>query len=158
MLNDMKVLGVDPGYGRAGVALIERRGTSEQLVYSSCIVTHPGATIDTRLLACGNEFDAILSEHSPDALAMETLYFGKNKKTAIAVAEMRGIFRYLAAARGVPLFEYNPMTVKSALSANSKQEVMTMVERLVKLPPKKGRLDDEYDAIAIGLTHLAVAR
>jgi len=93
-------------------------------------------------------------------MALEKLFFAKNQKTAMHVAEVRGALLQLAGANGLPVVEYSPGEVKSAAAGSGradKQAVAKMIHALMKIE-KKIRHDDEYDAIAIGITHLARAR
>ncbi len=156
----MKVLAIDPGFGRCGVAVLIGTGSSATLLYSSCIETSNKDNFSLRLLTVGNEVSRIIKEFEPDTIAVEELYFTNNAKTALRVAEVRGMLIYLAGSLGITLVEYNPLSIKIALTGYgraSKEQVMKMVEKLIKFPEKK-MLDDEYDAIALGLTALAGAK
>ncbi|OGZ04984.1 MAG: hypothetical protein A2762_05070 [Candidatus Lloydbacteria bacterium RIFCSPHIGHO2_01_FULL_54_11] len=156
----MTILAIDPGFGRCGVAVLLGGGSAATLLYSSCIETAPKSKFSERLLTVGNEVLRLIGEHSPDTIAIEELYFTNNAKTALHVAEVRGMLMYLAAAKDIPLVEFNPQAVKIATTGYgraTKEQVIKMTEKLVALPKKK-MLDDEYDAIAIGLTALAQAR
>lgn len=153
----MKVLAIDPGFGRCGVAVLEGSGAKASLLYSSCIETAPKSEFSERLLSVANEILRLIDTYTPDTIAIEELYFTNNAKTAIHVAEIRGMLIYLAASHKIPLVEYNPLAVKIALTGYgraTKEQVTKMVEKLVALS-KKNMLDDEYDAIAVGLTTLA---
>src|SRR5690606_36981441 len=110
-----------------------------------------------RLRSLGERFEALLQEHRPDAVAIETLFFSRNQKTALAVAEARGMLVYLAAKQGLPILAFGPGEVKVAVTGyggSDKRAVMEMLRRLVHDLPAKA-LDDEYDAIAVALTALA---
>ena len=103
---------------------------------------------------------ATLKKFKPESIALETLFFSTNVKTAIKVSEARGVILLAAAQAGVKVFEYSPQAVKIAVTGSGnapKEAVARMVERLVKLGVKK-RFDDEYDAIALGLAHTATIR
>ncbi len=156
----MKVLAIDPGFGRCGVAVLEGSGGKAALLYSSCIETAPKSAFSERLLIVGGEVLRLIKEYTPDTIALEELYFTNNAKTALHVAEVRGMLMYLAASNDIALVEFNPQAVKIATTGYgraTKDQVIKMTEKLVALPKKK-MLDDEYDAIAIGLTALAQAR
>lgn len=156
----MIVLAIDPGFGRCGVAVLDGTASSATLLYSSCIETTSKDDFGLRLLTVGNEVARIVKEFQPDILAIEELYFTNNAKTALRVAEVRGMLIYLAGTLGVVLVEYNPLAIKIALTGYgraSKDQVIKMVGKLIKFPEKK-MLDDEYDAIALGLTALAGAK
>jgi crossover junction endodeoxyribonuclease RuvC len=153
----MKVLAVDPGYDRLGVAVVEKQEGKETVVYSSCIETDKKTELNDRLHIVGSEFQKLLDEYSPDAVGIETLFFNKNVKTAIGVAQARGIIIYLAKSAGCAVFEHGPQEIKIAVTGYGKSDknaVIDMVKRLVLNVPEKA-LDDEYDAIAVGITTLA---
>lgn len=153
----MKVLAVDPGYDRLGVAVIEKQSGTEVLLYSSCIETDKKTELSERLFIVGTEFQKLLTLHSPDAVGVETLFFNKNVKTAIGVAQARGIILYLAKKAGCMIYEFGPQEIKIAVTGYGKSDkgaVIDMVKRLVANVPEKA-LDDEYDAIAVGITTLA---
>lgn len=156
----MTILAIDPGFGRCGVAVLEGNGSNAALLYSSCIETKAGNEFSKRLLIVADEVRRLIEEYSPDTIAIEELYFTNNAKTAIHVAEVRGVFIYLAASRNIPLVEYNPLAIKIAITGYgraTKEQIIKMTEKLITLPKKK-MLDDEYDAIAVGLTALAQAK
>jgi crossover junction endodeoxyribonuclease RuvC len=156
-----RVLAIDPGFDRCGVAILEKSGSKEKILYSHCIVTNPKDPRSKRLLQIGTELRSIITEWNPVGLAIETLFFNKNITSAIGVAEARGLIIFLAGEYGLKVHEYSPQAVKIAVTGYgkaSKSDVLRMVERLVKLPSKSKRLDDELDAIAVGITHLAVER
>ena len=156
----MKVLAVDPGYGRCGVALVERNAGKEKLLYSACIETSPKSQFAERLSIVVEECARLLEAHRPDSLALEKIYFSKNQKTAMQVAEVRGALIATAARLKIPVYEYTPGEVKSAAAgygAADKRAVERMLHALMKIE-KEIEHDDEYDAIAIGVTHLARVR
>lgn len=155
----MKVLSVDPGFGRCGLAVLEKVGAGK-LLHSSCVETAPKAPHAERLLHIARACASLLKTYAPDALAMEKLFFAKNTTTALQVAEARGVILAEAARAGVPVFEYGPGEVKAAVSGfgrADKTQMKRMVKLLLKLE-KPIKYDDEYDAIAVGLTHLATRR
>lgn len=156
----MRVLGVDPGYDRVGFAVIEKVAEQEQLVFSECFETNRGNTFEARLHALGAECERLITTYRPDAAAFEKLFFQNNQKTAFLVSEARGAMRYIAAAYMVPIFEYAPHQIKNAVAGDgrgNKQQIMNMVHQLISID-KKIQYDDEYDAIAVGLTCLASER
>ena len=90
-------------------------------------------------------------------VAVEKLYFSANKKTAMLVSEVRGALLNTAQSRGIPTFEYSPSEIKSATTSSGnadKTQVAKMLHSLIKIE-KEIEHDDEYDAIAVGVTHLA---
>lgn len=157
----MKVLGIDPGYERLGIAVIEKTaGTKEQLLYSDCVRTSAKDTFETRLLALGKEVERVVAEYAPDALSIENLFLSNNQKTAMRVAEVRGMLMYIASKNGLKIEELNPLQIKLAITGDgksSKDQMMKMVAMLIKMPVKKA-LDDEYDAVAVGLAFFALGK
>jgi len=153
----MRVLSIDPGYDRAGVAILEKTTDQEELIYSSCIETLKTDSLNDRIFAVGTEIESLISEYTPDCLAIEKIFFNKNIKTAIGVAETRGVLIYVAKKQNCSIYEFGPQEIKIAITGygkSDKKAVFDMVKRLVKNTPEKA-LDDEYDAIAIGVTCLA---
>jgi crossover junction endodeoxyribonuclease RuvC len=157
----MKVLGIDPGYGRCGVAVVEKNGSArEVLLYSDCIETDAGDEFADRLAAVADGCARLIREHAPDFLAIEKIYFQNNQKTAMQVAEVRGALLNTAAQFGLAVAEYTPGQIKSAAAGSGradKAQVAKMLHALVQID-KKIQHDDEYDAIAIAVTHLACHR
>ncbi len=168
----MRIIGIDPGYDRLGIAVIEKPAKGkpdkkEILLYSSCLKTSAKDSIYVRLQEIGQEITRVLNEFKPDQLAIENLFITKNQKTAMRVAEARGIILYEAQKRGIPIREYSPMEIKLAVTGDGgsdKLRMTKMVGLLIKTPenPKKKAankmLDDEYDAIAVALAHSAIIR
>jgi crossover junction endodeoxyribonuclease RuvC len=153
----MRVIALDPGYDRLGVAIMENTDGSEVLLYSCCIESNRSDDLPERLLTIGTAFSRLLEEYQPNAMGIETLFFNKNVKTAIGVAQARGTLLYLAKQAGCAVYEFSPQQIKVAVTghgSSDKKSVIDMVLRLVKNAPKKA-LDDEYDAIAVGVTTLA---
>jgi crossover junction endodeoxyribonuclease RuvC len=159
MLGVMKILAIDPGYDRLGIAVLEGDPSRPTLRMSACIEPKKGAR-ENRLAEVAGAVTGAIQTYTPDALAIETLYFSVNKKTALGVAEARGAVLAAAGLAAVPVIECSPQQVKLAVTGHggaSKAAIATMVPRLVPLSRKKRR-DDELDAIAIGITALAVGR
>lgn len=155
----MRVLALDPGFGRLGVAVLDKgaRGR-DAVVYSDCFETSSKDTFVERLHAVGAECVRLIAVYKPDVFATETLLFSKNQKTALMVSETRGVLLYEARRAHLPIYEYNPMQIKAAVTGYgkaTKQDVETMVMRLVSTPTPI-KLDDEADAIAIAITCLAI--
>ena len=154
----MKILGIDPGYDRLGLAIIEKHPKGkETVIYSTCLQTSSKDPMSKRLLEIGQEVGRVIDEYAPDVLAIETLFITKNQKTAMRVAEARGIVMYEAFKKNLTVFEYSPMEIKVAVTGDGtsdKARMIKMLHMLVKLPKRKA-LDDEYDSIAVALTHSA---
>ncbi len=153
----MKVLAIDPGYDRLGVAVMEYQNGKEHLIFSTCLLTDKKSELVDRLFVVGTTISELITEHKPDTVAIETLFFNKNIKTAIGVAQARGIIIYLAKKAGCIVHEFGPQEIKVAVTGygnSDKAAVLAMVTRLVPNVPANA-LDDEYDAIAVGITCLA---
>ena len=156
----MRILAVDPGFDRLGVAVLEKKDGDETLVYSNCFQTNKKDSYPMRLQAIGSEIERLIKEFSPDVFASEGLYFATNRKTAIDVAGSRGALFYVAAKYDLPVYEYTPLQIKVAVTGygkSDKGQVTEMVQRLIKMDDKK-RIDDEYDAIAVALTCSAIEK
>ncbi len=157
----MRILGVDPGYDRLGVAIINKApGTKEEFVFSDCLLSEKTDSVAVRIAGLGTELEKLIAEYRPQIIAVEKLFFTKNQKTAMAVAEMRGVIIYIGSKAGLHIEEYTPGEIKTAVTGYGKAEkadVERMVEKLIALPPKK-RKDDEYDAIATALACSAIYR
>lgn len=153
----MRVLGIDPGYDRLGVAVMEKRDGKEVLLHSDCIQTPASGTLPERLLQIGNAIEALIAQHEPDALGIETLFFNKNQKTAIGVAQARGLCIFLAKKAGCKIYEFGPQEIKIAVTGYGKSDKKAVIDMVKRLVPdvKTDAIDDEYDAIAVGITCLA---
>lgn len=154
----MRIIAIDPGYERLGIAVLEKLPKQkETLLYSACLQTLKTLSHAERLLKIAGEVKRVIVKYEPEALAIEKLFLAVNQKTVMPVAEARGAVLVEAARSCLSVFEYTPLQVKVAVTGygkSDKKQVAEMVKRLIVLPPSK-RLDDEYDAIAIGLTCLA---
>ncbi len=156
MPSDMKILAIDPGFDRLGIAVISGTASSPEFIYGTCVIPKKGA-LPQRLADVFYAVTDAIQKYSPDIVAVETLFFSVNKKTALNVAHARGAILVAASTNHVPVTEYSPQEVKLAVTGygNAKKEaVARMVEKLITLPKQK-RLDDEIDAIALGITALA---
>lgn len=154
----MKIIGIDPGYERLGVAIIEKTDDmKEHVVFSDCIRTSAKLDMSERLHELGTELSQIIERFKPDESAIEELYFAKNTKTAMSVAEARGVIQFILRKNNVPVFAYHPNAIKIAVAGHggaNKNDIAFMIPKLVKISGMK-KLDDELDAIAVALTHLA---
>lgn len=157
---NMRIIGIDPGYERLGIAIIEKGTGKETLVHSECFQTDASLPFHERLHKVGKRIEALIAEHSPEHLALENIFFNSNQKTAMDVAAVRGVLLYIGNSLGLKTFEYTPPQIKSAVGGSGradKKAVASMIHNLIDIN-KKIRLDDEYDAIAVALTHSAIHR
>jgi crossover junction endodeoxyribonuclease RuvC len=151
------VLGVDPGFDRVGVAVISRENGKEILLYSACISTNRKENQSERLVFIGREIKKIIQDWNPTTLCIEKLFFNQNITTALRVAEARGVILYEAENAGLDVFEYNPQQIKIAVTGYGKAgkpQMQNMVMKLLSVKSKP-KFDDEADAWAVALTHLA---
>lgn len=156
----MRVVGVDPGYGRCGIAVMDDASGKPELLYSACVETDPRTSYPERLREVADAVDAAIVRFGPNTLALEEVFFSKNQKTAIQVAETRGAILYLAMRRDVPVSEFNPGRVKIAVTGDGradKAQVASMLLRTVRFE-RIPKLDDEFDAIALCISLLAEYR
>lgn len=152
----MLILGIDPGFERLGIALIEKeKGQKEKLIFSECFRTPKEKEFVDRLVLLGEKIEKILLDYEPNILSIETLYIETNQKTAMRVSEARGVVLYLAKKYNLEVCEYTPLQIKSAITGYGKADkksVMLMVPKLIQISDSKKMLDDELDAIGIALT------
>jgi len=160
----MKILGIDPGYERLGIAITEKDSAGKEVVlFSDCIRTSSKLDMSERLFQLGQALKTVIEEHRPDVVAIEELYFAKNSTTALLVAEARGVIQYIVRDAGLTCFPYHPNAIKIAVTgygAAKKEDIAFMIPKLVtfKNPDPKRQIDDELDAIAVALTHSANSR
>jgi crossover junction endodeoxyribonuclease RuvC len=156
----MKIISVDPGFDRVGIAVLEKGKNKSIVVFSECFTPKKSKNASNRIYEVGIEIAKVIEKYSPTALAIEKLYITNNQKTAMAVSEARGVIIYEAIKAGIALYEYTPGEIKLAVTGYGKADkrmVMSMVPKLVELT-KDNAGDDELDAIAIGLTCLAIEK
>ena len=158
MRNSNIVLAVDPGFDRVGVAILDKN----KVLYSDCIETNRKSSHAERLLEIGQAIKKVIKKWKPASLAIESLFFNQNITNALKVSEARGVILYEASQSDLTICEYSPQAIKIAVTGYgkaNKEQIESMVKRLVVLPKTKGRrLDDEVDAIALGITHLATQK
>ena len=151
----MKILGIDPGMAIVGYALVELNNDKYELKTSGSIRTDKDLTSSQRLLEIYNDMCTVVENLNPDCASIEKLYFFKNQKTIIPVAEARGVILTVLEKYKIPFCEYTPIEVKQVLTGYgraSKKEVEQMVKlnlEVAELP----KLDDTVDAIAIAICH-----
>ena len=150
----MTILGVDTSLRSTGYGVLEARGSSLDALDYGTIVNKPAVPLSGCLAAIYRRISEFLSVHSPQAVAVEKVIYAKNARTMLVLGEARGAVIAAAAAAGIPVFEYEPRRVKSAVCGNGlaeKSQVQRMVRTLVNLPllPQ----DDAADALAIAIAH-----
>ena len=155
MFQDSRIiLGIDPGYGRVGYGLVHKQGSSLSYITAGCIETEKTESPSKRLYAIYQQLTSLIITNTPDVLAIEQIFFAKNSKTALRVAETRGVLLLLGEEHRIPMREFTPLQVKVATCGYGKadkKQVQNMIMRIFKLvsPPQP---DDAADALAIALT------
>jgi crossover junction endodeoxyribonuclease RuvC len=154
------ILGIDPGFSRMGFAVIHVDGHTCTAVDYGVMTTSSKESIQYRLHALFEDLQELFKIHQPSIIAMEKLFFTNNQKTIISVAESRGIVLLLAGQYELPLFEFTPTQVKSALTGDgkaNKSAMQRMVKQVLGLKtiPKP---DDAADALAIAITASTMKR
>lgn len=152
----MKILGIDPGMAIVGYGMIEIDNNNNlELLTSGSIQTDKKLSDSKRLLEIYNDLTEIVSKYQPDCASVEQLFFFKNQKTIIPVAEARGVILTVLEKFNIPTFSYTPMEVKQVLTGYGRAEKKE-VEQMVKLTLETQdlpKLDDTVDAIAIAICH-----
>ena len=151
----MRIIGIDPGYAIVGFGVIEYDHRVFEVIDYGAVTTGADTEFNTRLLEIYDDICAVLDRYRPEAMAIERLYFTSNQKTAIAVAEARGIVLLAARQRNISIYEYTPLQVKQSITGYGKavkKQVQEMTKNILRLPavPKP---DDTADALAIAVCH-----
>jgi len=147
-------MGVDPGLATTGYGVVDRDDAGYSLVEAGVITTPAKEPVPQRLKTIYDGVRELIAELRPDELAVEELYFAKNVKTAVSVAQARGVI--LLAAHGLPVMSYTPLQVKLQITGfgrAQKRQIQGMVARLLGLKTMP-EPDDAADALALALCHL----
>lgn len=153
-LSFMKILGIDPGIGRVGYGIIEKKSGKETFIAAGLLETPARLPHADRLCMLAEELKKILTRHKPNVAAIESLFFAKNAKTAFDVAQARGVAMFLCKKAGLTIKEYTPLQVKIALTGYGRAEkiqVAAMTKRFLAIPLDLTQ-DDTLDALALCLT------
>ena len=151
----MKILGIDPGMAIVGYAMIGLEKDNIELLTSGSIQTDKKLDDSKRLLEIYNDLSQIVEKYKPDCASVEQLFFFKNQKTVIPVAEARGVILTVLEKYNIPTYSYTPMEVKQVLTGYGRAEKKE-VEQMVKITlgsQELPKLDDTVDAIAIAICH-----
>jgi crossover junction endodeoxyribonuclease RuvC len=149
----MKIIGIDPGTATTGFSVIEVKNKKIKLLDFGYIQTHKGLKQSERLNLIAEDIELLLEKWQPNVGAIERLFFNKNIKTAISVAEARGVITQKMASKGIEVEEYGPTEIKSSVCGNGradKKAVQKMVQLIMSLE-KMPEPDDVADAIAVAL-------
>jgi crossover junction endodeoxyribonuclease RuvC len=151
----MKILGIDPGTGRLGWALVDYSKGINTLISCGCFETTPKSDLAERLEKIYDFLRELIFENKPEEMAVESLFFSTNAKTAFDVGAARGVILLCGKQSSLPISQYTPLQVKSSLTGYGKAEkaqVEYMVGKILHLK-EKIKPDDAADAVAIALTH-----
>ena len=149
----MRILGIDPGYAITGYSIIDYVGNKFKLIDSGAVTTSAGISFPLRLTK-------IFDEYKPDAISVEELFFNNNQKTAINVAQARGIILTVGCKKNIPTFEYTPLQIKQAVAGYGradKIQVQKMVKTILNVE-KLPKLDDTTDSMAAAICHAHSAK
>ncbi|MCX8122627.1 MAG: crossover junction endodeoxyribonuclease RuvC [Spirochaetes bacterium] len=151
-----KLLGIDPGYGRCGWAVID-----DTFSYIDCGVIETKSNDENRLLRVYNLLSDVIIQYTPVSCGIEKLFFNKNISTAIPVSQVIGVIKLLLIQQSIPYVEYTPLQVKQSITGYgraSKEQLANMIKKILK-PSSHINHDDAFDALAIALCHcLALPR
>lgn len=149
----MIILGIDPGTAITGYGVLENSGGKLRMVENGCVLTDKELDMPSRLDILGQELKGLIARFSPEVMAIEELFFFKNKKTVISVGQARGVAVFVGQNAGLEIHEYTPLQVKQAVTGYGradKKQVQMMVKNILKLKeiPKP---DDAADALAVAI-------
>ena len=151
----MRILGIDPGFAITGYSIIDYVGNKFKLITSGAILTEAHTSFPLRLEKIYYDLDNIIETYNPDAMSIEELFFNNNAKTAINVAQARGVILMTARIKHLNVFEYTPLQIKQAVTGYGRADKI-QVQRMVKMilnEEKLPKLDDITDSMAIGICH-----
>ena len=149
----MIILGLDPGLTRTGYGVVEKKRQGFVYKTSGIFKVTGQPTLPERLAFLEKEAEKVFWLISPDRVGVEKIFFVKNVKTGLDVAQARGVLLAVAARRGTPVFEIAPTSVKTAIAGNGRAEKAAVAKmlRLLLGIKTKGMLDDETDALAVAV-------
>ena len=151
----MIILGIDPGYAIVGWGVIEYNSNKFNVIDYGAVTTQAGTPFNDRLKMVYDGIDTIMKRYSPQALAIEKLFYNTNAKTVIDVAQARGVINLAAVQNNIPIFEYTPLQVKQSVvgyGRAEKKQVQEMTRVILKLE-KIPKPDDTADALAMAICH-----
>lgn len=156
----MRILGIDPGFAITGYSIIDYVGNKFKLIDSGAVTTPAGMSFPLRLSKIYTDLEQIIDTYQPEAISVEELFFNNNAKTAINVAQARGVVLVIGCQKNIPTFEYTPLQVKQAVvgyGRADKVQVQKMVKTILKVDSLP-KLDDITDSMAIAICHAHSAK
>ena len=151
----MRIIGIDPGYAIVGYGVIEYIDNKFKIVEYGAITTESNQNMNERFKSIHDDLNTIIERTKPEFLAIEELFFNSNQKTAINVAQARGVLLLSALNHGISVHEYTPLQVKQAVvgyGRAEKKQVQLLVKSILGLE-KVPKPDDTADALAIAVCH-----
>ena len=145
----MIIMGIDPGDTLIGFGVLSKNSAGLSLVDHGCLKTGPGNAPE-KLASLETQLEAVLARHKPDIVGIEELFFFKNAKTVIRVAQARGAILALCVRKNIRVLEFTPLQIKQAVTGYGraeKKQVQRMLERIFQLK-KPLKQDDAADALA----------
>lgn len=155
----MRVLGIDCGAERTGYGVIDSDGRVHRMVAAGVIRTRPGKPMGARLLEVARGLGEVIQQYHPQAAAVEDVFHAVNVKTALKLAQVRGVALLAVAEAGLELGEYSPLKIKSSVvgyGRAEKRQVQLMVSSLLGLATVPS--EDASDAIAVAICHATHAK
>ena len=152
----MKIFGIDPGSERTGYGCIETHGSRHRLITCGAISSHASTAFPDRLLAIHRRLSALIAECRPDSVAVESLFFATNVRSALKLGHARGVAMLAAVEAGVPVFEYTPAEIKRAVVGYGRADKL-QVQQMVKLVLGLASVPsphDAADALAVAICHV----
>lgn len=161
----MIIFGIDPGTATTGYGVILKEEKPQSngltLIEYGCIVTPKEQAMPMRLFSIQKDIKKLLKLYKPDCIAIEQLFFGINSRTAMTVGQARGVVLSTGAGLGIPIFEYQGLSVKLTLTGSGKSDkkeiqkhVMKYLHKRKLAKPKNGYIDDAADALAVAICHV----
>ena len=150
----MLILGIDPGSHITGYGVIDKKGNYLRHIIHGEIKPRKDSLLSTVLSSIYQHLSEVIVENSPQAIALENIFYGKNVRSLIKQAHVRGVIIFAGAGKGIPVFEYSPLEVKKAVvgyGRAEKRQVQIMVKAILKLPTLPPV--DAADALAVAICH-----
>lgn len=150
----MRILGIDPGSHVTGYGVLEKEGNYLRHLVHGEVKPEKGSLLSAVLISIYRQLSLLIKETTPDAIAVENIFYGKNVRSLIKQAQVRGLVIYTGACHNIPVFEYSPLEVKQAVvgyGRAEKRQVQIMVKAILKLPSLPPA--DAADALAVAVCH-----
>jgi crossover junction endodeoxyribonuclease RuvC len=152
----MIIIGIDPGTATTGYGVIEVLGNTKKqikMMAYGCIQTKPSSVMGDRLNIIHKELSVLIKTHGPEIMAVESLYFFRNLKTALPVSQAKGVILFTAAKNKIPVYEFTPLQVKFTITGYGKAEKEKVQEEIKKILRLKEipKPDDAADALGVAI-------